>query len=365
MKILMLNYEYPPLGGGAANANRYLLEELKHKDVEIDLVTSSPESYNEKEFSDKINIYKLNVGKDKIHYWKQIEILRYMLRGYLKSLKLMKSNDYDLIHAWFGFPCGLMAKFLGLPYIVALQGSDVPGFNERFSLHYKFLTPIFKSVWASSEVVISNSAGLKEMALGTLDRAIKVIPNGVDTSEFEPGQQNCSENLELLCVSRFTPRKRISDIIKAIQDLDKVKLTLVGEGKMQDEIKAMVHDMGLDKNVEFKGYVAQEKLPDVYRQADVFVIPSLNEGMSNTVLEAMASGLPIITTQIGGTEELIRGNGVIVPKKDPERIREEIIRYRNDPERLVRQSKKSRDIADQMSWKNVADKYYEIYSEIV
>jgi len=164
MKILMLNYEFPPLGGGAANANRYILEELIDRDIEIDLVTSSSEKYSEDNFSDNITIYRVNVGKESIHHWKQIEILRYMWKGLRKSIELKKKKDYDLVHAWAGFPCGLMAKMLGIPYIVGLRGSDVPGYNERFSIQYIFLRPVVKSVWRSAKEVVPNSGGLRQLA---------------------------------------------------------------------------------------------------------------------------------------------------------------------------------------------------------
>jgi len=360
----MLNYEFPPIGGGAANANRYILGELAGEGIEADLVTSSPEGYREESFSELINVYRVDVGKDRAHHWKQSEILRYMWKGFRKSRELEKENSYDVIHAWFGFPCGLMAAKLDAPYIVSLRGSDVPGYNERFSWQYKLLKPVIKYVWRSAEDVVPNSRGLKELAQETLDLEMDVIPNGVDTEKFRPDHSYSGERIELLCVSRLTPRKRISDVIKAVDGVEDVRLNVVGAGVQENELRELIRERGLEEKVRLRGHVSHEDLPEVYREADMFLMPSLEEGMSNTLLEAMASGLPVITTRTGGISELMSGNGTVVPKKDPGSIREAIQDYRNNPMKMSEEGRNSRERAEEMSWQKVAKQYIEKYDEV-
>ena len=135
MKILMLNYEFPPLGGGAANACFHFLKELtKIKNLKIDLITSSTFSFKKEKFSSNINIYYLNIGKNKrnLHFQTSKDLFFYSLRAYFFAKKLIKKNNYNLIHAWFGIPSGLIAFLLKKPYIVSLRGSDVPFYNPRF-----------------------------------------------------------------------------------------------------------------------------------------------------------------------------------------------------------------------------------------
>ena len=367
MRVLMLNYEFPPLGGGAANANKHILEELTDvEDLKIDLITSSKDRYTEEEFSEDITLYRLDVKKGQIHHWTQSEILRYFFKGLIKSRQLRKEKDYDIIHAWFGFPSGLMALILNQPYVVSLRGSDVPGYNERFSIQYVFLKPIIKRVWKNAESVVANSKGLKELAKKTLDPGIEINTNGVNIEKFQPRdiERDDSDGLDLICVARLTKRKRVSDILKAIQNLEYVNLTLIGEGKEEQNLKELAKDLGIDDQVNFKGYVSHEEIADFYSNSDLFVMPSLNEGMSNTILEAMSSGLPIITTQTGGTAELIKNNGVVVPKKDPEAIKDAIISYREDSEKIKSHSEKSREIAENFTWKQASLEYYEIFQKL-
>ena len=114
--------------------------------------------------------------------------------------------------------------------------------------------------------------------------------------------------------------------------------------------------------VEFRDYIPHNQIQDAYRSSDVFVLPSLNEGMSNAVLEAMAAGLPIITTDTGGSVELIKGNGFIVEKKDTQSIVRAIQAFLNSRELIVEMGQHSRKIAENLGWNNIARAYYDLYS---
>jgi glycosyltransferase involved in cell wall biosynthesis len=357
----MLNYEFPPLGGGAANANRHLLEEFADwNDLSIDLITSSPDSDKEVDFSDNIKIYKLDVSKRAVHHWTQSEIARYSIRALKQAKNLNNKNGYDLIHAWFGVPSGILARLMRTPYIVSLRGSDVPGYSERFSLQYVFLRPLLKHVWNQADAVIANSEGLRELARETADPGIEVIPNGVAVSNFSPRFER-EGPLSVLCVARLIRRKGIGYLIDAVGDLENVTLTIVGEGEIEDELKTKVESQGLSSRVRFAGYVPHDDIHSYYEQADVFVLPSFNEGMSNTILEAMAAGLPILTTDTGGTDELLNGNGFVIEKPESNAIREALIHYRDNDRDRVEHAKKSRALAENMSWTSVAEQYYSIY----
>lgn len=373
MRILMLNYEYPPIGGGAGNATYYILKEFsKREDIEVDLVTSSPtDNFEQEQMGDNIRIYKLPVNKKEIHYWSQKEIISYSWKAYKLMKKLRGSVDYDLIHAFFGIPCGGIAyKFRReIPYIVSLRGSDVPGFDERFSLQYVFLRPILRRIWRNASAVVANSEWLKELALKTDKNAdIDIIHNGINIEDFKPGNSN-SDEFVILTVARLIRRKGIDDLIRAIPAVVKedqnIKLKIIGEGNMESELKELAQRLGVSKYIEFLGYVPHEELPDHYSFSDVFVLPSKNEGMPNAVLEAMASGLPIITTDAGGSKELIDGNGIIIKIEDPDKIANSILELRKNQELRENMGARSRNIAEKLSWEIVAQDYLEKYEELI
>lgn len=184
----MLNYEFPPLGGGAGNATFYLLKEFsRYKDLQIDLVTSSASKYKEERFSDNIKIYYLDISKkESLHYQTNRDLLTYTCRSYFFCKNLLKRSTYHLCHAFFGIPCGFVAMKLNIPYIVSLRGSDVPFYNPRFYwLDKLFFKRLSEKIWKNSLRVIANSKGLRELTLKSFSsQKIEVICNGVDVEHF-------------------------------------------------------------------------------------------------------------------------------------------------------------------------------------
>lgn len=385
MKVLFLNYEYPPLGGGAGNATFYIFKEYsKISGLEIDCVTSSVDAaYRMEKIGEKVRIHRIPIGKNEknLHFQSQKDILVYAWKAYFFSRKIIRqakreNRPYDITHAFFSVPCGFMALLLkwesGIHYIVSLRGADVPGYSERFSVLYRILKPLVKLVWARADSVIANSQGLKTLALSSKPgQKIGVIYNGIDIQEFFPEYNRDEQVFNILCLSRLTPRKGVTYLIDAVHKLSKkypgIKLKIVGEGDSKQQLVDQVKNLSLEDNVEFTGLIRHENLAPIYRKAHAFVLPSLNEGMSNVILEAIASGLPIVTTDTGGSKELVRDgvNGFIVKMKDSGDIAEKLERLITNPELCSSMSKESRKIAEGLSWEKVAKQYVDTYSGIV
>ena len=368
----MLNYEFPPIGGGGANANHYILKEFAGNDgLSVDLVTSSETRADRVEtFAPNITLHRLNVRKKALHYWTQREVLRWLWRARRYVKRSLDLSSYDVCHAIFGFPSGMIAYLnrKRLPYIISLRGSDVPGFNQRFSAQYVILKPVFRRIWRKAAAVIANSEGLRDLALQTDDLPIGVIPNGVDTEEFAPAEAFTAPGPRLICVSRLIERKGIDYLIRAmpavIERHPRATLSILGEGNIKEQLDELVRSMGLSEAVSLPGRVAHEDLPARYREADVFVLPSKNEGMSNTVLEAVASGLPVVGTTVGGNDALVSDgdNGFLVPPEDSAALAEAILRVAESPESAREMGRRSRRIAETMSWRQVAEKYAALYA---
>ena len=385
MRALMLNYEYPPLGGVAGNATAALLREFAQiPELEIDLATSAIGEARTEFFSENIRIHFLDIGKrGGLHYQTTKDLLTYSWRSWREARRMTRQKPYDLCHAFFGIPCGYVASKLdravggGLPCIVSLRGSDVPFYNDRFRLLDRLLfRRLSRRIWSRAAAVVANSEGLRELALRTAPgQAVQVIPNGVDTTRFTPSKRNETNGLKILCVSRLIERKGVEYLIRAVAKLPEPRpsLTLAGTGNIEAELKRLASELGLASTgdarggVRFLGQVAPEDIAGVYRAHDLFALPSLNEGMSNTVLEAMASGLPVIATETGGTAELLADgqNGFIIEKRSPEDIAEKIKRYLDKRELLVPHGENSRERAEKMSWKNAAAAYYELYEGVM
>jgi len=380
MKVLFLNYEYPPLGGGAANATEYLLREYaKTPDLSVRLVTSAlGGEYVREEIGEHVIVHRIPIGKDPgdLHHQTRGNLVAYSVKGYLFARKLVREEGgFDMVHAFFTLPGGFQALLLHaefrLPYLVSLRGADVPGYSERFPVIYALTRPLVRLIWKQAAAVVSNSRGLMELAGKTSPHLeISIIPNGVDTGQFSPREgASADEVVRILVVSRLTPRKGIRFLIRAIKILhdvhpgQKIELLIAGGGDEEETLKTLAESEGVSDRVRFLGRVPHEELPAVYARADIFCLPSLNEGMSNTVLEAIASGLPVVATVTGGTEELVRDgeNGYFVKMESPEDLADKIGRLIVDPDLRARMGAASRTKAESMSWQAVATRYAEEY----
>lgn len=371
-RILMLNCEFPPIGGGAANMNWYFLKEAANRgDIEIDLVTSGANhSSINHDFGTNIRVWKLNVWKKNLHHWTLREMFTYLWRGYFLARKLISEHQYDLVHAIFGFPSGLIAYLIRkkVPYVVSMRGSDVPYFNSRFSLSYKVMTPLIKLIWESAIGLTSNSEGLKQLALESKPNIdIKVIPNGVDVSEFSPYVSETGPGLKILTVARLIERKGIEYLIDAVSKLKmkmpELSLTIVGSGNMKSILEEQAMKKMNSDSIRFLGEVPHNELAAIYSSHDIFVLPSFNEGMSNALLEAMASGLPIITTSTGGSKELLNGNAVLIEKGSSESILKALNSIIYDTEKLVRMKGLSVERSRRFSWSKTTQEYIDFYNE--
>ncbi|MFP4190746.1 MAG: glycosyltransferase family 4 protein [Candidatus Hydrogenedentota bacterium] len=364
IRVLMLNYEYPPLGGGAGNATHYLLREFAaFKDIELTLVTSSTSEHRVERPYNNITIYLLDIGKGtNLHYQTNRDLLLYSWKAWRFCRKLCKEEAFDVVFAFFGIPCGVIAYLLGKPYIISLRGSDVPGFSQRFAaVNRLLLREISRFIWERSRYTVANSEHLKQLARETSpNQPILVIPNGVDTNRFYPkATRGPDEVLRVLAVGRLIPRKGFDTLIKAARDLSDISVTIAGEGPEEDNLRALAD--GLE--VHFAGVVPPEDMPELYRQHDVFVLPSANEGMSNAMLEALASGLPLVVGNTGDALRLVEDNGAVLPLPvTREGLSSCLQAMRDSSGALHEQSRASRRKAGRYSWRSVAQAYRGLFT---
>lgn len=369
MKVLMLNYEFPPIGGGSGNATLNLLKQFADLgDLTVDLVTSSEAEFSIEKVSEKISVHRLPVGKRSLHYWRPVELARYTWRAILYIRRLTRETHYDICHCWSGWPPGLIGLLFRqrIPYIVALRGSDVPGYSARLAkLDQIVFKPMSRIVWGRAKSLIANSEDLRRLALQTLSIPIQVIPNGVDCEKFRPGGSQEGSALRVLFVGRFVERKGVPILLEAVEKVDSCVLTLVGDGKCAQEWQSIVERRGLADRVRFVGHVTHDQINECYHNADVFVMPSDKEGMSNSLLEAMASGLAVVVTATGGAQSLVGEVGLILQDMDSDSLSVALKRLADDRTGLQRMKTMARRKAITLTWSSVTKAYLQVYGHCV
>lgn len=194
-------------------------------------------------------------------------------------------------------------------------------------------------------VVVVADQMLERVTRAGVDRKkVAVIGNGVDTERFAP-QESSAAGLTLLTVARLTPEKGIDVLIRAFAaasaEVQGLRLRIAGAGPLRGELEALARQQGVSESIEFLGFVSSpEKL---YADATCYVCASYTEGMPLSVLEAMASGLPIIATAVGSLPDIVGGCrvGCLVPPGDAERLAAAITEQAGSPELRAEQGRRS------------------------
>jgi len=344
-------------------------------DLEVVVVTSSIGRFSVELNTLSLNstIYRLDIGKTagNIHYQTNGELLRYNFECYRFLRKLLRRESFDLCHSIMGIPAGINAWLIRrhVPYLISLQGSDVPWYSERFKTMYTVLTPIIHRLWKESSGVISNSETLRKLAWKHApSQQIEVITNGIDRETFSPGDERDTEKKRIICVGRLIERKGIRELLEAMPSILKkipnAHLDLVGTGDLDASLAEQIEGSGLSAHVTMHGSVDHDELPVLLRRASVFALPSHAEGMSNALLEGIACGLPVVVTDTGGTAELLDGNGLLIPIQSPPAIADALIEILADEKKREQMAEASLRVADRYSWHRMAREYFKIYRQI-
>ena len=226
---------------------------------------------------------------------------------------------FDIIHAQYGYPCGwaamLASKATGVPNVVSIQGGDGHWVGSCCETHRLAMTRVLDHAGA---VLIGCESFAQEVVqrLGTPRARFTIVPGAVDAERFTPGAQ-ANDPPVLLYHGRVDARKGVLDLLDAAQVLkdsgDRFRLLISGVGPTYDEAAARVAGLG-----EMTGYIDYDAVPEIYRRADIFVSPTYAEGFSNTILEAMAARLAVVSCRSVGVVDCIRDgeNGLLTEPGD-------------------------------------------------
>lgn len=375
MKLLLINYEFPPVGGGASNATWFMGRELVRSGHYVCVLTSAFGELPGLTEEEGVRVYRVrSLRKDKDHS-NVLEMGSFVLYATLAVSKLAVSEDIEGCIVFFSLPTGPVALVLkkqrGIPYIVSLRGGDVPGLDAEVARLHKVLAPLRRSVLRNAEAVVANSPALAETSMRADPIAAQIIPNGVDVDYYTPpllGPQ-VGRDFRLLFVGRFRNQKNLRLVLDAVKQLagrtsQEIVLDIVGDGPLRDEMHQYAGEIGISDRTFWHGWVSKERLRNLYQKADCFVNPSLYEGMPNTVLEAMACGLPVVASDIVGNQDLIihGETGFLFTLGNDADFFEAIQMLIAGPEQAVRMGALGRArVVNEFSWVQVARRYVQLF----
>ena len=369
-RFLLINYEYPPVGGGGGNATQQIGRALVKRGAQVTVLTAGQGSLPRRENDRGVKITRIWAARRRQDRCSILEMLVFMVHALLVAPGIARQMRCDAALVFFGLPCGpigwWLKKRMGVPYVVSLQGGDVPGFmSDELAIHHKISGPVISAVWRQAAAVIANAEGLAGLArTHAPDIDIDVIPAGADLDAVQPASAPTLEGpVRLLFVGRLVGQKGLDVLFGALalmKDHQDWTLTIAGEGPLKDELALAAQQLGIGGRVTFRGWLERGQLPAVYKDADAFVLPSRDEGMPNAMLEAMAAGLPVIGSKVSGLEEVVVDGetGLLVPPEDVDRLNNALRHIIEDRDLTFKMGLAARKrVEERYSWQYAADAY--------
>ncbi|MBK8619744.1 MAG: glycosyltransferase family 4 protein [Anaerolineales bacterium] len=374
MKILIINSEYPPIGGGAGNASANVARCLAALGHDVTVLTAHFIGQPKLEIREGVTIYRIPALRRRQDRSGALEQLAFIASASFWTLNWARQNKPNATLAFFGVPSGavawLLKKIYRIPYIVSLRGGDVPGFRPYdFKTFHKLIGPFLRIIWHQADAVIANSNGLRDLAIA-FDSSIEIpiIPNGVDGSHYKNDSREWSP-ARLFSVGRIVYQKGLDLGLRALAQLKDLnwEWRIAGDGPQIDSLKSLAQELGISDRVIFLGWQSREELTRWYHHSNLFLFPSRHEGMPNAVLEAMSSGLPVVATRIAGSEELVLDGvtGLLVNAEDVDSLRDGLSRLIVEEKTRIQMGQASRQrVEKEYSWENVARQYSDYLEKI-
>ncbi len=287
---------------------------------------------------------------------------------------LVKKNDFDIIHAHshLNFStnlCALSRKMSSSPLVITnhgLKSQTAPAWLQNI-----YLKTVAKWTFGAADKIICYTETEKQelIDLGIKLNKIVVIHNGIDTDIFVPGKKGL-QNFELLWIGRFIHGKGVDYLVDAFKLLISrhpgLKLLMVGRGPDRERIKAKIHVLKLDNCITIKDFVPNYEIVTLYQSCNIFILPSLEEGVPRTILEAMSCGIPVVCSNLPQLVDIVKDGGFLVPTKDPQTLAERISEILSNEIMARKMGQSGREnIKNNYSWKDSVEKTIRLYTELI
>ncbi|NHN28993.1 glycosyltransferase family 4 protein [Paenibacillus agricola] len=374
MKIAMISWEYPPqFSGGLGIHCQALVQELVKQGVFIDYYLPSS-VHTEFDIPDGMVIHRVDIDQPFPAYlpsdniiWKSVEQFRVGLE------KIFRPEGVNLIHAhdWMGVHAAKSINELyHVPLLWTVHSTE---YDRAVGLSpHPGIVAIEQDAVQSTTHIITVSARAKatlEANYNANPGAISVIYNGIEMAYFQNSLNRDYNRTDgnVLFLGRVTGQKAPDDFLQAarlvLAERD-VRFMITGDGEMLGPLRRRARSWKIDKHVTFTGTLTGEPLLECYRNAQIYVLPSISEPFGITVLEAMASGVPTIITTTTGAGEIVQNVHRVEPRS-PGQLAKAILKLLDNPDlRMALALEGVREVR-QFSWKAVADQTHQLYSHLV
>jgi glycosyltransferase involved in cell wall biosynthesis len=373
MRILILNHEYPPIGGGGGQAAQDIARELTRRGHEITILTAHLKGLPLDETVENIRILRLPSLR-KYPYQAGFQAMSmYILAAIRAGLPLIHHWRPDIIHVHFAVPAGAAAwtlsRLTGIPYVLTAHLGDIPGgVPEKTGGWFRWVFPFTIPIWRGAARVTTVSEFTRALIQQKYSINPIVIPNGINMELVNSGELQVHSPPVVIFAGRFMPQKNLVELVEIlalVQDLP-WRCVMLGDGPLLDIIKHTIAAHHLEERFYLPGWVTTKQVMTYLMQSDLLFMPSLSEGLPVVGLQALGVGLAIVASRAGGNVDLVDpgSNGSLADSDDREAFSSALRSLLSDREALLNARRASLVRARRFDIRTVADQYETIFYEI-
>lgn len=368
IRVALLNGNwYPQTGGGIVHVDELGRRLVQEHGCDVTVITKQTlDTGADFELPEGMNLKQVQGTDSSKRIWNE-------LRYFIGILSQVKSNEYDIVHGHTNttaFPLQLIGAVSDAKSILTVHGANldlsVTFAGSRLDIAYSYARRLILKHFRY-DAVVSVSDELREV-LSEFHPVVRFIPNGVNVNDF-PMPSGYGEK-QILFVGRLRPKKNASDAVRAMaivrEEHPEAVLHIVGEGPMREDIEATIERVGLRENVVMHGYVDDEALYELYGRCSMFVLPSEWEGHPLVLLEAWASGMVVVGTNVEGIREFMDDRfGELVPLNDSKALGQTLSQLLEDSRNTEERGVVAREFVQcEYSWESTVERTYELYRDL-
>jgi glycosyltransferase involved in cell wall biosynthesis len=381
MRILIINYEFPPLGGGGGVASYQIARRLVARGHEIDVLTTGRRDLPSTEVIEGLAIHRVPVvGRADLATATLLSMLSFFPSSLLKGSQILRKRRYDILNTHFAIPSGptgvVLSRLFDIPHVLTIIGGDIYDPTKKLAPNSSLLLrTVVRCVLNSSSQIVAISGDIQRRARRDYrcDKDIQVIHYGLSPVSFESKTRADlgipQGDMVLISIGRLIKRKALDDLLLAVSKLgdQKFRLLIIGEGPEERRLRGLAERLGLASRVDFLGAIWGEAKFQYLGASDMFVLPSAHEGFGLVFLEAMYCGLPVIASSSGGQTDFLRdgATGFLVPPGDVDTLADRIQRLSRDEALRKEISEFNRHYVGRFDIAEVARQYEALFSRVV
>jgi phosphatidylinositol alpha-1,6-mannosyltransferase len=394
LNVCFVTPEYFPISGGTGAYVYYLSHSLQKLGHNVHVVARDQQDSERTVNGIQVHYVK-GVGNALTRYW------RFARSASIRIKELNKQNRIDIIHANlplvpnFAIPknsakaivCAVHSTWKGEAIVTKRDNPKELNPNEKSMLRFNFVLRSYeKKLMKRSDALIAVSKyTVNELTdlYGIDKNKIHVIYNGVDIERFKPRPNRAELRREfgleedkktVLFVGRLYHRKGIDTMLRSVppilKEFSNVKFVISGTGFKQKEesLRNLAKELDIEDHVTFLGYVPDEKLPLLYSASDIFVLPAIYENFPFAILEAQATGLPVISTNVGGIPEFLvdNQNGFVIEPRDSTQLTQRLLTLLQDAKLAKEMGDRGRKlIEEKFDWRLITAQVIDLYHKLL